>query len=248
MEIDNQMNLDVLQQYCESLKSKFALLGAASQEDQLKPAVAELLKAAGASCGWEVETVTETHLSDLRARPDMAIYVESLICGYIELKIPGSGADPVKLKGKHNKEQWEKLRNLPNLIYTDGREWALYRSGQMPKQQPIVCFSDNPVTKGKAAVVPEDAVALNRLIVDFLGWKPNVPHKPDRLAEFLAPLARFLRSEVESAIIETGSSTGILANEWRQYFFPNAADSQFADAYAQTVTSDFLTSPRFWLN
>jgi hypothetical protein len=30
----------------------------------------------------------------------------------------------------HNKEQWEKLKGLPNLIYTDGREWALYRNGE----------------------------------------------------------------------------------------------------------------------
>jgi len=57
------------------------------------------------------------------------MYADGLICGYIELKAPGLGADAPRLKGKHNKEQWERLKGLPNLIYSDGWEWALYRNG-----------------------------------------------------------------------------------------------------------------------
>lgn len=234
------MNIAILQEYCESLKLKFALLGAASPEDQLKPAVAELIQAAGASCGQKIDTLTEAHLSEIGARPDLAVYLDSLICGYIELKAPGMGADAPNLPGPHNKAQWKKLKSLPNLIYTDGQDWALYRNGVRPEGHPIVRFREDPVTKGKAAVTQDDAVALQRLFRDFLGWKPNVPHSPDSLAKFLAPLTRFLRSEVESAISESGSSTGILANEWRQYFFPDAGDTQFADAYAQTVTYAML--------
>ena len=194
------MKLSDLQIFADALKAKFSLPGSASPEDQLKPVVADLLKSAGTAYGLAVETRTETHLSDHKVRPDIAVYVGGLICGYVELKAPGLGADAPKLKGAHNKKQWEKLKGLPNLIYTDGREWALYRGGERPDGQPIVRLHDDPSDQGKAAVTKADADDLARVFRDFLAWKPSVPHNPSGLAKYLAPLARFLRSEVESAL------------------------------------------------
>ena len=128
------MSLAILQTFSEALRAKFALPGSASPEDQLKPLVADLLRDAGTVYGLTVGSRTETHLSAHKVRPDIAIYVGGLICGYVELKQPGLGADAPRLTGKHNKEQWEKLKGLPNLIYTDGREWSLYRSGERPDE------------------------------------------------------------------------------------------------------------------
>lgn len=234
------MNLSELEDFAEALKTKFGLPGPASPEDQLKPVVADLFKSAGTAYGLTVETRTETHLSDYKVRPDIAVYVGGLICGYIELKAPGLGADAPKLKGDHNKKQWEKLKGLPNLIYTDGREWTLYRTGERPDGQPIVRLHDDPAEKGKSATNKDDAEALERLFRDFLGWQPNVPHNPSGLAKYLAPLTRFLRSEVENSLGQTGSAVELLANEWRQFFFPDADNAKFADAYAQTVTYAML--------
>ncbi len=107
------------------------------------------VQSAGSAFGFTISTLTETHLSEHKVRPDIAVYSKSLICGYVELKKPGDGADAPKLKGPHNKEQWEKLKNLPNLIYTDGREWSLYRRGEW--QGAIVRFTDSPVDVGKSA-------------------------------------------------------------------------------------------------
>lgn len=234
------MNLSELENFADALKTKFALPGSASPEDQLKPVVADLFKAAGATYGLAVETRTESHLPEHKVRPDIAIYVGGLICGYVELKAPGLGADAPKLKGEHNRKQWDKLKGLPNLIYTDGREWALYRSGERPDGQPIVRLHDDPTEKGKAAATKDDAEALERLLRDFLGWQPTVPHNPSGLAKYLAPLSRFLRSEVENALGQSGSAVELLANEWRQFFFPDADNAKFADAYAQTVTYAML--------
>lgn len=234
------MQLAELEKFAEKLKTKFALPGSASPEDQLKPVVADLLAGAGVTYGLTVDTRTETHLSDHKVRPDIAVYVGGLICGYIELKAPGFGADAPKLKGDHNKKQWEKLKGLPNLIYTDGREWALYRTGERPDSQPIVRLHDDPTEKGKAAVQKDNADGLERLLRDFLGWAPSVPHNPSGLAKYLAPLSRFLRSEVENALDQTGSAIELLANEWRQFFFPDSDNAKFADAYAQTVTYAML--------
>lgn len=224
--------------FADSLASKFVLPGAASPEDQLKPLIANLLVQIGTGAGLSINSRTETHLSEHKVRPDLAIYVDQLIAGYIELKAPGLGADAPRLKGKHNKTQWEKLKGLPNLIYTDGREWALYRNGE--RQGKIIRLDDDPSDVGKAAVTEAKATEIAALVQDFLRWSPSVPHKPSPLAEYLAPLARFLRSEVEAALIVDGSDIGALANEWRNYFFPSADDAQFADAYAQTVTYAML--------
>jgi hypothetical protein len=176
------------------------------------------------------------HLSEHKVRPDIATYVGGLICGYVELKAPGLGADAPKLKGEHNKKQYEKLKALPNLIYTDDRDWALYRGGERPDGQPIVRLHDDPTARGKSAGTKDDAEGLERLFRDSLGWKPNVPHTPSGLARYLAPLSRFLRSEVENALGQSGSAVELLANEWRQFFFPDSDAAQVADAYAQTVT------------
>ncbi|MCJ8519079.1 hypothetical protein ABID21_002212 [Pseudorhizobium tarimense] len=234
------MDLSNLETFAESLKTKFSLPGLASPEDQLKPVVADLLRLAGASYGLAVDTRTEAHLSEHKVRPDIAVYVGGLICGYIELKAPGLGADATRLKGEHNKNQWEKLKGLPNLIYTDGREWALYRAGELPDGQPLVRLQADPIGAGKAAVSKVDAEELERLFRDFLSWQPSVPHTPSALAKYLAPLSRFLRLEVESALEQTGSAVELLANEWRQFFFPAADNAKFADAYAQTVTYAML--------
>ncbi|WP_141506748.1 type ISP restriction/modification enzyme [Rhizobium phaseoli] len=234
------MHFSTLEVFGDALKAKFSLPGSASPEDQLKPVVADLFKSAGAAYGLTVETRTETHLSEHKVRPDIAVYVGGLICGYIELKAPGLGADAPKLKGDHNKKQWEKLKALPNLIYTDGREWALYRTGERPDGQPVVRLHDDPTDKGKNATTEEDAEGLEKLFRDFLGWQPSVPHNPSALAKYLAPVSRFLRSEVENALEQSGSAVDLLANEWRQFFFPDADNAKFADAYAQTVTYAML--------
>ena len=230
--------LSVLRIFAADLKQKFELPGSASPEDQLKGPISDLARAAGAILNLSVSTKTEAHLSEHSVRPDIAVYSTGLICGYIELKQPGLGADAPKFKGKHNKEQWEKLKNIPNLIYTDGREWALYRNGD--RIGPILRFDADPSDEGEKAITTEKVTDFDKLLRDFLLWTPEVPHKPNELAQFLAPLTRLLRDEVQQALQAPGSNVDLLATEWRQYFFPEADDAQFADAYAQTVTYAML--------
>ena len=235
------MDLSDLKQFAQSVKEQFSVAAeAAAPEEQLKSPVTQLFAAAGDRYGSTVRTPTEIWLPERKARPDIAVYIDGLICGYVELKAPGLGADAPKLRGEHNKKQWRKLKSLPNLIYTDGREWALYRSGARPADHPIVRLYDDPTIRGARAATADDAEALERLFRDFLSWQPIVPHKPTPLAKYLAPLTRFLRSEVELALDDSHSAVTLLANEWRQYFFPNADNAQFADAYAQTVTYALL--------
>ena len=81
---------------------------------------------------------------------------------------------------------------------------------------------------------------LDGLLRSFLYWEPIVPKTARGLAEFLAPLTRFLRDEVNKALGREGGPLNALASEWREVLFPEADDAQFADAYAQTVTYALL--------
>jgi hypothetical protein len=229
---------NALAAFAAELKHNFALPGSANPEDQLKAPTASLVKSVGDVVGQTVSTKTEAHFSEHSVRPDMAIYSAGLICGYIELKAPGFGADAPKLKGKHNKAQWEKLKNIPNLIYTDGREWALYRYGE--RVDSLLRFDSDPSEDGVKAITTKKAEEFEKLLQRFFIWTPQVPHKPNELAKYLAPLTRLLRDEVQQALETPGSNVDLLAKEWRQYFFPDADDAQFADAYAQTVTYALL--------
>lgn len=232
------VNHEALQVFAETLRAKFSLPGSLSPEDQLKAPVAELLRLTGATLKVEVDTLTESSLREHKVRPDIAAYRSKLICGYLELKAPGLGADPNDFKDKRNKEQWKRLKALPNLIYTDGREWALFRYGE--RQGEAVKLSGDPVTMGATAASPEDALAIANLLRLFFFWDPIVPHGVTELARYLAPLTRFLRSEVEAALAQPGSNIEALAAEWRAYFFPSSDNAKFADAYAQTVTYAML--------
>ncbi len=233
-----QVFLPALQTFAADTTSKFAQQLKANPEDQLKGPISAAIKAAGVALGgMKVEVVTEIQVAELHGRPDMGVTVGGLLAGYVELKAPGKGANPEKLKGE-DKIQWEKFKNLPNLIYTDGNEWALYRSGA-PVGKRIRLAGD--VTEdGAAAVSAENAAALTEIFRDFLGWQPITPTTPRGLADLLAPLCRLLREEVVAALKNPASSLSSLANDWRAYFFPQADDPQFADAYAQTFTYALL--------
>ena len=53
------------------------------------------------------------------------------LVGFIEIKAHGKGADPRRFTDAHDKKQWDKLRALPNLIYTDGNEFSVWHDGEL---------------------------------------------------------------------------------------------------------------------
>jgi hypothetical protein len=160
-------------------------------------------------------------------RPDLGVKHHGLLVGFVELKAPGKGADPERFRNPHDRRQWENFKNLPNLIYTDGRDFALFRQG-------------NAVLKVHLNAA-KDAEALEKLLLDFLHWKPQVPQNPSELARFLAPLTRFLREAVQEAVqTRPEGDLAHLWEEWRRTLLPGADEQTFADAYAQLMAYGFL--------
>ena len=223
-------------QFADTITNNFRQPVPAQPEDQLKGPVGELLRATGELTGLEVGWRTEVHPEDVDGRPDIGITTDGLLTGLIELKRPGLGARPEGFKGR-NRAQWERFKALPNLIYTDGSEWSLYRSGSLVQRTRI---SQDVSEEGAKGIAPDTLEALRELLRDFLYWDPIVPSTPEGLAAFLAPLARVLRDEVQKALARQASPLQTLAKEWGGLLFPEGDEAQFADAYAQTVTYALL--------
>jgi hypothetical protein len=225
----------ILKCFAETVRQKFSVHIRGEPEDQLRAPFEQLLKDAGERAGFEVQAVGETRLAS-GGKPDFGVSVGKLLCGHVELKAPGKGADTGDFSG-HDKTQWERFRNLPNILYSDGREFALYRLG---KQIQFMRLEGNTRAAGAEAVSADDGRLFDKLLRDFLTWEPIVPGSSKQLAEYLAPLCRILRDDVRTALRSGAPGVVDAANDWRRYLFPGADDARFADAYAQTVTFSLL--------
>ena len=232
---------DAVSAYGASAKGKLANIAiSGAAEDQLRGPLEALIRDLAVIDGMSansVELVGETTLSELKTRPDFAVIVGKALVGFIEVKAPGKGADPRQFKDPHDKDQWDKLKSLPNLIYTDGNSFSLWRDGK--SESAIVHLEGSIESAGAKLDAP---ATLLPLISDFLRWAPIPPKSAKQLAEVSARLCRLLRDEViEQMTLGSPALTG-LAHDWRALLFPQADDAQFADGYAQAVTFGLLVA------
>ena len=227
---------EIVTGFADKVATNFSQPVSAQPEDQLKFPVGELFRAVGGLMGLEVNWRTEVHHDDVDGRPDIGVTTNGLLTGHVELKRPGMGARAEGFTGR-NREQWQRFKALPNLLYTDGSEWSLYRSGDLKMRARIA----PDVSTGGGKSIDQTALETHHsLLRDFLYWEPVVPATAEGLAKFLAPLAKVLRDDVQAALGREGSPLRMLANEWSGLLFPDGSEAQFADAYAQTVTYALL--------
>ena len=226
--------VDVIAQFGKSAKAKLSNPSVTGEpEDQLRAPFESLVNQMAALCGFApgaVVAVGETSLASLHTRPDYAITVKGALVGFVELKAPGKGADPRRMKGAHDKAQWQRLQSLPNLIYADGNEFSLWRNGELAAS--LVRLDGDIETSGDKLAPGHD---LQALFDFFFGWNPIAPATAKELAEVSARLCRLLRDEVAEALAEKSDALTTLAADWRDLLFPQASDKQFAEGYAQAV-------------
>lgn len=204
-------------------------------EDQIQGPVARLVCAAGQKAGLKVVSHAEVPLKELAARPDFAIYVADGPVGFIEVKRPGKGADPETWpEGSHDGRQWQNLRLLHNVLYTDGCEWALYRDGQ--RVGPVAELIGDLERAGRSLRPADDKFGW--VLEEFLYW-PTQRSLP-ALVRTTARLCRYLRDEVAAVLeyerTEENRPFTKLAEDLRRTLFPRMTQDRFPDSYAQTVT------------
>ena len=127
---DNPVFFDEVKSFADQVFDKFAAHAKGEPEEQLKSPVDTLLRSYGKVRNKKIVPKGESALENRLGKPDFAVHEDRLPIGYLELKAPGKGANPEVYKG-HDREQWDRFKNVPNIIYTDGNEWALYRNGEL---------------------------------------------------------------------------------------------------------------------
>lgn len=225
---------------------RLKLAGPGDREAAIRAPLESLLRTAGERIGLSAVFHDEVRDFERRVRPDYGVSVAGATTGYIEVKAPGHTIDPSQFTG-HDKLQWERQRDLPNLVYTNGTQWRLYRDGEL-LAGPVVLDGGDLTKAGNKLLASS---GLESLLTNFLRWKPVPITSVAALVRAVAPLTRLLRGEVvdqlaaERKAVAAGADkyaqpfTG-LARDWRALLFPQASDTTFADGYAQTVTFALL--------
>ena len=108
--------------------------------------------------------------------------------GFIEVKAPGKGADPRKFSDPHDKAQWEKLKSLPNLLYTDGNAFSLWRDGELVGQ--VVQLEGDIETSGAKLAAPAPCSDLLTFCVGADTAKDREAHSPKSAPAFAGCCAR----------------------------------------------------------
>jgi hypothetical protein len=238
---------DAISEFGRACKAKLSGAGG-SPEAAIRGPLEVLLKAVAEHHDLgELTWHDEVRLPDLGVRPDYAFRKSGDTTGYLEVKKPGLSVDPETFTGR-NKKQWDRLRDLPNLIYTNGAEWRLFRDGA---QVGETVHLTGDLRRAGEQLAPVDPAALDALLRTFVGWAPPaIAHVP-RLVEHIAPLCRLLRAAVREQLAAEARSTAPeddvrarpftgLKGDWRRLLFPSADDATFADGYAQTITFSLL--------
>ena len=211
--VETNAPLAALRAFADAVAEKSAPALPGGAEEQLRGPFENLLAAVAGAFGVRATCVGEASLSNRLGRPDFAVASGGVLAGYVELKAPGTGAERRRFRGR-NREQFKRFSAIPNILYGDGNEWALYRNGEHGGR--IVRLGGDVVKEGAGAVRERDAARLAGLLRDFLGWQPILPQDArgridlKAFAALLAPLCRLLRDDVADAL---GSSTAAMLRQ-----------------------------------
>lgn len=228
---------NVLRDFADAVRSKTAANAAGQPEAQLSGPVSTLIDDVGKCMKRKIVAKAESATDDRLGIPDFGVVVDNALSGYLELKAPGHGADTSRYKGR-DREQWNRFKAQPNIIYTDGNEWCLYQNGEPAER--LLRFSKDISKHGAKGVSDADVAHFGAIVTKMLAWGPQFPEDPRDQATMLAPLCGLLRADVADAVRDPASPINKIAKDWRQLLFPDADDDRFADSYAQTVTFALL--------
>jgi hypothetical protein len=138
------------------------------------------------------------------------------------------------------RRQWESLKALPNLAYTDGTTWAHYSYGI---QDAVGVLEGDLYTAGSRLRAADGQ--FMEVVRKLLFGAPETPQSLSGLTRTVARLCRLMRDEVAGIIRKEGTAPGRrpfsrLAHDWQAMLFPDLRLKDFPDAYAQTVAFAML--------
>lgn len=222
------------------------------KEAGIRHAVETLLADAAGVLGLQAVLHAEVAVTAHRIRPDVAVRIGKLprnIVGYVELKSPDKRSIHPSGLNKRDRRQWEGMSKLPNLVYTNGQTWSMYRSGRQYGE--TIRFENDLYTAGeRLRLSPAGEAAFEAMLTEFFGWQPQPLASMREVVAQTAPLCALLRDAVHDRL---DTEAGLprhqrpftdLASSLEVDLFPTTDDrdkhAAFADRYAQSVTFALL--------
>ncbi|MGA4839106.1 type ISP restriction/modification enzyme [Streptomyces sp. G45] len=222
------------------------------KEAAIRRAVETLLVDAAGVLGLQAVLHAEVAIAAHRIRPDLAVRIGKTprnIVGYVELKSPDKSTIHPAGLNQRDRRQWEGMAKLPNLIYTNGQIWIMYRSGR--QYGDTIHFEGDLHSAGSRLRLPvASEAAFEAMLIAFFGWQPHPLMSMREVVSQVAPLCALLRDAVHDRL---DAEAGLphhqrpftdLASTLEVDLFPTTDDrdkrATFADRYAQSVTFALL--------
>ncbi|MFC8829564.1 type ISP restriction/modification enzyme [Streptomyces sp. NPDC057137] len=222
------------------------------KEAAIRHAVETLLVDAASVLGLQVVLHAEVAIAKHRIRPDLAVRIGKLprdIVGYVELKSPDKSVIHPGGLNQRDRRQWEGMAKLPNLIYTNGQTWIMYRSGEQ-YGEAIHLEGDLRSAGSRLRLPIAGEAAFEAMLTAFFGWHPHPLTSMREVVAQVAPLCTLLRDAVhdrldaEAGLPHNRRPFTDLASTLEVDLFPTTDDrdkrAAFADRYAQSVTFALL--------
>ena len=217
-----------IEKYIESVKA--AYLSGDSTEHTYRGYLTQLIE----SLVPEVQAINEPKRRALGA-PDYVIKKKGIEIGYIEAKdIGNKDLDGKKRTG--NKEQFDRYKDLGNLIFTDYLDFHFYNHKEL-----VTKIAIGEITVKGIKPITENFEVFENLIQVFCTRITQTIKSPKKLAEMMAGRARALSGVIESAITsdETHHEDSTLKEQmlaFKDVLIHDITPKEFADVYAQTIT------------
>jgi hypothetical protein len=199
-----------------------------AKEHSYRPALAGLF----ASIADGLDVINEPSRIACGA-PDFVIQRKKIPVGHVEAKdVP---VDIFKLTGPNKEQQQRYLKALPNLIYTNGIDFAFFRDGQ-----PNGSLSIATLDAGRITPRPDQFEALAARLRDFAAQTPATITTAKHLAEMMAGKAIIIKDIMGRALAADIAATRLtdLVGQYQAFkanLIHDIEVADFADIYAETI-------------
>jgi predicted helicase len=202
-------------------------------EHSFRPALATLLD----SVASDVNCINEPEAIRTVGRPDFVLLRDNgakaqITVGHVEAKDIDLDIRPKSMRDA-NKAQFERyVKALPNLIYTNGLDFAFYRQGELTREISIGEWLMGVQPK------PENYEALANQLKDFAAERLQTITSAETLAEMMAGKAVLIKDVLFNTLRKDADLTSELAGHFKAFqnqLIHDLGAEEFADIYAETI-------------
>ena len=231
--LDKSNKMKELHDYVKNIKTKIEQ----STEYTLRTDFEILLNAQKPRTSIEIIQENKKTESQTFGRPDFKITDEDLELGWIETK-PYHDDLSVYIDTPQLKRY---LNVIPNLLFTNYREFILFREGELLLQSVLIEKEENKELK------KSNIENTKQIISEFFDAKIKPIEKTEKLSVLLAKHARYLHNELDE--LWNNESETLFKEKFKALYelfletlIKDLKPSDFIDSYAQTVTYGLLLS------